>query len=91
MVRSRISQGNLFYLFFKEKYGLFIIILCNRKVFSELTTAPSLPRPCICSNERRNLRGTIQLSQYVFSAAVNVLKFAIGQDVGELSRTSQCM
>jgi hypothetical protein len=32
-----------------------------------------------------------QLSQYFFNAAVKVLKFAAGQEVGELSRTSQCM
>jgi hypothetical protein len=32
-----------------------------------------------------------QLSQYFFNAVVKVLKFAAGQEVGELSRTSQCM
>ena len=31
------------------------------------------------------------LSQYCFSAAVKVLKLATGHEVGELSRTSQCM
>jgi len=33
----------------------------------------------------------VQLSQYFFRAAVKLLKFATGQEVGELSRTSQCM
>ena len=40
---------------------------------------------------RRDGGGAGQLSQYFFSAAVKALKFATGHEVGELSRTSQCM
>jgi hypothetical protein len=32
-----------------------------------------------------------QSPQYFFSAAVKLLKFAIGQEVGALSHTSQCL